>query len=71
MNMAKNLDQRLNRLVYEIKEIRKEFVFLKMEKTRAAPERIAAWRELGKKISHHWDGISALEEIIAQREKIW
>jgi len=71
MNLARKLDQRLNKIVREINEIRKELIFLKVDGSSAATEKTAAWRNLGKKISSKWDNVSAVEEIISQREKVW
>ncbi len=69
MNTAKNLDDRLDDLVHEIKEIKKELILEKISQAGVVRERTATWTVLGKKVSKQWDDVSAVDEIAAQREK--
>jgi len=71
MNTAKNLDGRLDDLVHEIKEIKKELIREKMTQAGLVRERTAIWTTLGKEVSAKWDDVSAIDEIADQREKSW
>ncbi len=71
MSAAKSLDSRLENLVHEIKEIKKEIIREKMERAGVVRERTVTWTNLGKKISARWDKASIAEEIADQREKQW
>ena len=68
--MPKSLESRLNDLIHEITEIRKQIILDKSIKVEAAQNRILEWKTLGKKVSSNWDGLSAVEEIRQQREKV-
>jgi hypothetical protein len=67
--MSNILENRLANLIHEIKEIKKELIFQKIEKSGTARERMDAWKTLGSEISSKWDNISAVTEIAQQREK--
>lgn len=67
--MPKSLESRLNDLIHEITEIKKQIILEKSIKVGAAQNRILEWKALGKKVSSNWDGLSAVEEIRQQREK--
>jgi len=69
--MANSLEDRLNSLMHEIKEIKKELILQKIRKSAINPKKVKAWRLLGKRIAARWDNISAVDEIIQQREKTW
>jgi hypothetical protein len=69
--MAKSLESRLNDLIHEITEMRKQLILDKSIKVEAAQSRIREWKTLGKKVSAKWNGPSAVEEIRQQREKVW
>ena len=69
--MPKSLENRLNDLIHEIAEMKKQIILDKPIKVEAARNRIREWKILGKKVSAKWDGPSALEEIREQREKTW
>jgi hypothetical protein len=69
--MPKTLENRLDDLMHEIQEIKKSIVLDKFAKVEGGQKKINAWKNLGKKISSKWDGLSAVEEIIEQREKTW
>ena len=66
------LYEKLNRIVREINEIRKDVVVLKLaRKPQHIQKRTKAWKALAKKVSSRWQGPSAVEEIASQREKAW
>ena len=71
MNTAKTLDDRLDNLVHEIKEIKKELILERKNHAGMVKERTAIWISLGKKVSVSWDAVSAVDEIADQREKSW
>ena len=68
--MPKSLESRLNDLIHEITEIKKQIILEKSIKVEAAQNRILEWKTLGKKVSSNWDSLSAVEEIRQQREKV-
>ena len=69
--MPKSLESRLNDLIHEITEMRKQIILDKSIKVEAAQNRLREWKALGKKVSAKWNGPSAVEEIRQQREKTW
>ena len=69
--MSRTLENRLNGLIHEITEMKKQIILDKSIKVEAAQSRIREWKTLGKKVSAKWNGPSALEEIRQQREKVW
>jgi hypothetical protein len=69
--MPKSLESRLNDLIHEITEMRKQIILDKSTKVEAAQNKIREWKVLGKKVSAKWNGPSAVEEIRQQREKAW
>ena len=69
--MPKSLENRLNDLIHEIAEMKKQLILDKAIKVEAARNSIREWKILGKKVSAKWDGPSAVEEIRQQREKAW
>ena len=69
--MPKSLESRLNDLIHEITEIRKQIILDKSIKVAAVQNRMREWKALGKKVSAKWKGPSAVEEIRQQREKVW
>ena len=71
MSTAKSLDAKLDCLVHEIREIKKELIRSRMTRVTVSREEDAAWISLGKKVSERWDDVSAVDEISAQREKAW
>lgn len=48
---------------------KKELILDKSKKVVAAQKKISSWDCLGKNISGKWDSVSAVDEIIQQREK--
>lgn len=71
MSTAKSLDARLEGLVHEIREIKKELIRSRMTRGIVSRTKDVAWISLGKKVSTRWDEVSAVDEISAQREKVW
>ena len=67
--MQDTLENRVECLIQEIYEIKKELVLKKFKKSETGPKKINSWRRLGNKISAKWDDVSAVEEISQQREK--
>jgi hypothetical protein len=67
--MSKTFEHRLSDLIHEIKEIKKEIILDKLVKVYTDKTKINKWKMLGDKISSNWDGISAVNEIVQQREK--
>ena len=69
--MIKSLKNRLNNLIHEMTEMKKEIILDKSFKVEAAQNRIREWKALAKRVSAKWKGPSAVEEIRQQREKVW
>jgi hypothetical protein len=69
--MASALENKLEALIHEIRDIKKEVILGKTTKVSVARGSIRAWEALGKKVSAQWDDVSATDEIIRQREKTW
>ena len=68
--MPTAMEQRLDRVVHELNEIRKEMILLKMQPAVRADRKINAWKSLGEKISVKWDNVSAVDEIRQQRDRV-
>jgi hypothetical protein len=68
--MARTLDNRLNDLIHEIKEIKKQIILGKIERVGAGKNKINRWKTIGDEVTSKWNGLSAVEEITQQREKI-
>jgi hypothetical protein len=68
--MPTAMEQRLDRVVHELNEIRKEMILLKVQPTVRAVRKINAWKSLGEKISVRWDHVSAVDEIRQQRDRV-
>jgi hypothetical protein len=69
--MVKSLENRLNDLIHEMTEMRRQIILDKSFKVDAAQSRIREWKALAKRVSAKWNGPSAVEEIRQQREKVW
>ena len=69
--MATTLEHRLDALVHEIRNIRKELILDKGTRLTVTRARMNAWKSLRKKVSAQWDHVSVLDEIRQQREKSW
>jgi len=61
--MPTAIEQRLDGLVHELNEIKKELILQKVQQAAATVGRISAWKSLSGKISAQWDHISAVDEI--------
>ena len=66
--MPTAMEQRLDRMVHELNEIKKEIILQKAQKAAVKLGKIDAWKSLGGRISARWDHISAVEEIHQQRD---
>jgi hypothetical protein len=66
--MAKELEHRLNDLIHEIKEIKKQILLEKLVEKQSARNKVNRWRELGAQVSTKWRGPSPVQEIRLQRE---
>jgi len=69
--MSKILENRLGDLIHDLNEIKKQILLEKFVKVDIAQKKVNIWKLLIKKVSAKWDGHSAVEEIIHQREKTW
>lgn len=69
--MATTLDHRLDALMHEIRDMKKDLILDRVTRVTVTRARLHAWKALGKKVSAKWDHISAVDEIIHQREKTW
>jgi hypothetical protein len=68
--MSSAIEQRLDRLVHELIEIKKEMIMQKMQPAVGALNKMSVWKSLGKKISVRWDHVSAVDEIRQQRDTL-
>ena len=68
--MLVTIEKRLEKLIHEIKEIKKELILDNSKKVLSQQNKINSWNSLAKEISCKWDKISAVDEIIQQREKV-
>lgn len=69
--MQNTLENRLSKLIREIKEIEKQIILQKTSKPKIAKQKLIKWNALKEKVSAKWDNVSALDEISMQREKSW
>ena len=69
--MSKILENRLGDLIHDLNEIKKQILLEKFVKVDIAQKKVNKWKMLIKKVSAKWDGPSAVEEILHQREKTW
>ena len=67
--MARSLENRLDMLAHEIREIKKEAILQRLKKTAATVHASRRWKAIGSRISKKWDNISATEEIARQSDK--
>lgn len=68
--MPTAIEQRLDSLVHELNEIKKEIILQKVQQAAATVGRISVWKSLSGKISAQWDRISAVDEIRQQRDRV-
>ena len=69
--MTRALEQRLNDLVHEIKEIKKQVVSEKSIQVSKTAKWEHRWKLLVNDVTLKWKGPSPVEEIRKQREKIY
>ena len=69
--MATTLEHRLDALMHEIRDIKKELILDKVTRLTVTRARMDDWKSLRKKVSAQWDHVSVLDEIRQQREKSW
>lgn len=67
--MPTAMEQRLDSLVHELNEIKKEVILQKVRSSVSAAGKIDAWKSLSKKISVRWDHVSAVDEMRQQRDR--
>ena len=67
--MGKVLEQRLNDLIHNIKEIKKQILWEKSIQANQAAKRAQRWKILADNVPLKWKGPSPMEEIRKQREK--
>ena len=68
--MPTAIEQRLDRLVHELNEIKKEMILQKVQQAATTAGKINAWKSLSRKISARWDHVSAVDEIRQQRDRV-
>ncbi len=68
--MPTTIERRLDNLVHELNEIKKEMILQKVQPAVRAVRKINAWKSLGEKISVRWDHVSAVDEIKHQRDRV-
>ena len=69
--MSRTLENRLNGLIHEIKEIKKQIILDKTTRIDVGQNKTHRWKTIGDKVSSKWTGPSSVEEIRQQREKTW
>jgi len=69
--MARTSEHRLDALMHEIRDMKKELILDRVKRLTVTRSRLDTWKALGKKVSAQWDHVSAVDEIIHQREKTW
>ena len=68
--MPTAIEQRLDNLVHELNEIKKEIILQKVQQAAATGGRISVWKSLSGRVSARWDHIAAVDEIRQQRDRI-
>ena len=69
--MATKLERKLDTMISEIREIRKELILSKSGEGHVSTGRINAWKALSRKVTAKWDHVPAVDEVRQQREKTW
>lgn len=69
--MAIALEKRFDTLVGDVRAIQKELILSKMQHIKKSSRKQEIWDTLSQKVSISWDSISAVDEIVLQREKRW
>ena len=68
--MPTAIEHRLDKLVHELNEIKKEMILQKVQQTATTVGKISAWKSLSGRIAARWDHVSAIDEIRQQRDRI-
>ena len=68
--MPATIEQRLDQLVHEIHEIKRDVILQKVKKANISTGKRNQWRSLMGEVSERWDHLSAIDEIRLQRDKI-
>ena len=69
--MANTLEKRFDMLIGDVQAMHKELIVAKMHQVKKTRQKQDEWDLLAKKVSAAWDGVSAVDEIISQRDKQW
>jgi len=69
--MAIALEKKIAALVGVVKAIHKELILTKMLHTKKTRRNQVAWNALSLKVATSWDCVTAVDEIVSQREKQW
>jgi uncharacterized protein YqgV (UPF0045/DUF77 family) len=69
--MTTTLEHKLDAIVHEIRDIRKELILDRVKRLTGTKARMDKWKTLREKVSAQWDHVSALDEINQQRGKSW
>jgi hypothetical protein len=69
--MATALEKQFDSLATSLHAMQKELILAKTRQARKCRKNIDIWHALSQKVSVSWDTISAVDEIISQREKQW
>jgi hypothetical protein len=56
-------------MLHELEQIRGELLRQRIRTGRRSGNAVEAWQRLGRPVTDTWDGVSAMDEIAAQREK--
>jgi len=67
--MEATMEIKLVNLMREIKELKKDLIQQKVASTKGVRSKTNRWQALGNRVSSQWDDISAVEEVLRQREK--
>jgi sporulation protein YlmC with PRC-barrel domain len=69
--MALALEKKFAALVGDVQAIQKELILSKMQHLKKTRRNQDTWYALSQKVSISWDSVSAVDEIVSQREKQW
>ena len=69
METLKEVNIKLSHILHDIKDLQKAIIHLGQEEKKTGEAPVSRWLSLGKEISREWSGMTAVEEIRAQREK--
>jgi len=68
--MPTAMERRLDRVVHEPDEIKKEMLLQQVQPAARAVRKISARKTPGEKVSVRWDHVSAVDEIRQQRDRV-